>query len=106
MVGVIQKFVIASALMWAAPVAILYGFNHNSFPGSTQLSPYSITLLSGFLAVISVNAVITLYIYMALKEPSHKHEPDPKFLAEAKASIQRTQSTEPEDSSMTQTKQE
>ena len=33
MVGVIQKFVIASMFMWAAPVAILYGFNHNFFPG-------------------------------------------------------------------------
>ena len=29
---------------------------------------------------------------MAMKEPSDKHEPDPKFLAEAKASV--TQSTD------------
>ncbi|CDO99409.1 unnamed protein product [Coffea canephora] len=92
--------------MWAAPVAILYGFNHNFFPGSTQLSPYSVTLLSGFLALISVNMVIAFYIYMAMKEPSYKHEPDPRFLAEAKASIQKSESTELEDSSSARTKQE
>ena len=45
------------------------------------------TLLSGFVAVISVNIVIAFYIYMAMKEPSDKHEPDPKFLADAKASV-------------------
>ncbi|KAI8024457.1 DNA polymerase eta [Camellia lanceoleosa] len=67
------------------PIAILYGFNHNLFPGSTQLSSHSITLLSGFLAVISVNVVIAFYICMAMKEPSDKHEPDPAFLANAKA---------------------
>ncbi|KAL3513517.1 hypothetical protein ACH5RR_026234 [Cinchona calisaya] len=106
MVGVIQKFVVASMLMWAAPIAILYAFNHNFIPGSTQLSPYSITLMSGFLAVISVNVVIAFYIYMAMKEPLHKHEPDPKFLAEAKGSIQHYETTQPEDSSITRTKQE
>lgn len=51
------------------------------------MSPHSLTLLSGFVAVISVNIVIAFYIYMAIKEPSDKHEPDPAFLAEAKASI-------------------
>lgn len=30
---VIQKFFIASLLMWIAPIAILYGFNHNLLPG-------------------------------------------------------------------------
>lgn len=46
------------------------------------------TLVSGFLAVISVNVVIAFYIYLALREPTaDKPEPDPKFLAEAKASI-------------------
>ena len=30
---VIQKFFIASLFMWAAPIAILYGFNHNLLPG-------------------------------------------------------------------------
>lgn len=76
--------------------------------GSTQLSPYSVTILSGVLAVISVNMVIGFYIYMAMKEPSSKHEPDPKFLAEAEASIQQQQpkQTEAEDSSPTQKKQE
>ncbi|KAJ6342409.1 hypothetical protein OIU78_010353 [Salix suchowensis] len=74
-------------LMWIAPVAILYAFNHDLIPGVTQLSPHSLTLLSGFVAVISVNIVIAFYIYMAIKEPSDKHEPDPAFLAEAKASV-------------------
>ncbi|KAM1212952.1 hypothetical protein ACFX2J_004432 [Malus domestica] len=51
------------------------------------MSPYSLTLLSGFLAVISVNVVIAFYIYMAMKEPSDQHKPDPAFLAEAEASV-------------------
>ena len=56
--------------------------------GTSNLSPYSMTLVSGFLAVISVNVVIAFYIYLAMREPAaDKHEPDPKFLAEAKASI-------------------
>ncbi|KAI9074992.1 hypothetical protein K1719_043042 [Acacia pycnantha] len=87
MTGVIQKFFIASLLMWAVPLAILYGFNHNLLPGSTNWSPYSTTLVSGFLAVISVNIVIVFYIIMAMREPADKHVPDPKFLAEAKASM-------------------
>lgn len=62
--------------------------------GSAQLSPESLTIWSGVLAVISVNLIIALYIYMAMKEPSHKHEPDPKFLADAKASINQTGPTE------------
>ncbi|KAJ1379106.1 Vacuolar ATPase assembly integral membrane protein Vma21 [Sesbania bispinosa] len=84
---VIQKFFIASMFMWAVPMAILYAFNHNLLPGTDNLSPYSVTLVSGFLAVISVNVVIAFYIYLAMREPADKHEPDPKFLAEAKASI-------------------
>lgn len=52
-----------------------------------NLSPYSQTLLGGFLAVISVNVVIAFYICMAMKEPSYKHEPDPAFVAKAKASL-------------------
>lgn len=56
------------------------------------MSPYSLTLVSGFLAVISVNLVIGFYIYMAMKEPSDKHEPDPAFVAEAKASVSQSTS--------------
>ncbi|CAL5186142.1 unnamed protein product [Lathyrus oleraceus] len=85
--GVVQKFFIASLFMWSVPLAILYAFNHNLLPGISNLSPYSMTLVSGFLAVISVNIVIAFYIYLAMREPADKHEPDPKFLAEAKASI-------------------
>lgn len=57
--------------------------------GLSDLSPYSLTLLSGFLAVLSVNVVIGFYIYLAMKEPSEKHEPDPKFLADAQASMKK-----------------
>ncbi|XP_062082637.1 uncharacterized protein LOC133788962 [Humulus lupulus] len=89
--GVIQKFFIASMFMWMVPVAILYGFNHKLLPGSSDLSPHSLTILSGFLAVISVNIVIAFYIYMAMKEPSNKHEPDPAFLAAAKASVNQSE---------------
>ncbi|XVF38545.1 hypothetical protein REPUB_Repub20aG0111100 [Reevesia pubescens] len=72
--------------------------------GSTNLSPHAMTLLSGFVAVLSVNVVIAFYIYMAMKEPSDKHEPDPKFLADAKASV--SQSTgEARTSSQSQKKQ-
>ncbi|KAG5522615.1 hypothetical protein RHGRI_034686 [Rhododendron griersonianum] len=105
MSSVIKKFFIASMFMWAAPVAILYGFNHNILPGSTHLSSYSMTLLSGFLAVISVNIVIACYICMAMKEPSDKHEPDPAFLASAKASLSQ-KPNEAEDSSQTRQKEE
>ncbi|KAL0542576.1 hypothetical protein IC582_017645 [Cucumis melo] len=87
MANVITKFFIASLFMWITPITLLHGFNHNWIPGSTRLNPHSLTLLSGFLAVISVNVVIVIYIIMAMKEPSSKHEPDPAFLAEAKASI-------------------
>ncbi|CAL5346653.1 unnamed protein product [Camellia sinensis] len=106
MSSVIKKFFIASMFMWVAPIAILYGFNHNLFPGSTQLSSHSITLLSGFLAVISVNVVIAFYICMAMKEPSDKHEPDPAFLANAKASLRQNRPNEDEDSSQTRKKEE
>lgn len=68
------------------------------------MSPYSLTLLSGFLAVISVNIVIAFYIYMAMKEPSDKHKPDPAFLAEAKASV--NQPTVEADSSSQSSKKE
>ncbi|KAL1148393.1 hypothetical protein V6Z11_A10G123200 [Gossypium hirsutum] len=85
--GLVKKFFIASVLMWMAPLAVLYGFNHNLLPSLTNLSPHAMTLLSGFVAVISVNIVIAFYIYMAMKEPSNKHQPDPKFLTHAKASV-------------------
>ena len=28
-----EKFIVASMFMWIVPVAILYGFNHELFPG-------------------------------------------------------------------------
>ncbi|CAN6545739.1 unnamed protein product [Malus baccata var. baccata] len=64
MAGVIQKFVTASMFMWIIPVAILYAFNNNLLPGVSDMSPYSLTLLSGFLAVISVKRCYRiLHIY-------------------------------------------
>ncbi|CAL5401336.1 unnamed protein product [Camellia sinensis] len=79
-------------------------FIASMFIGSTQLSSHSITLLSGFLAIISVNVVIAFYICMAMKEPSDKHEPDPAFLANAKASLRQNRPNEDEDSSQTRKK--
>ncbi|KAG5577685.1 hypothetical protein H5410_057819 [Solanum commersonii] len=32
MAGVVNKFFITSLVMWAAPIAILYAFNHNLIP--------------------------------------------------------------------------
>ncbi|XP_044508970.1 uncharacterized protein LOC123227902 [Mangifera indica] len=87
MAEVVKKIFIASMFMWIAPLAILFCFNHNLIPGLAHLSPYGMTLLSGLLAVLSVNIVIAFYIYLAIKEPSDKHQPDPVFLAKAKASV-------------------
>ncbi|XP_051139146.1 uncharacterized protein LOC127256953 [Andrographis paniculata] len=87
MADIVNKFFIASVCMLAAPFAVLYGFKHKLLPGSADLSAEARTLWSGIVAVISVNVVIAFYIYMALKEPSGKHEPDPKFVADAKASM-------------------
>lgn len=61
--------------------------------------------MSGLLAVVSVNIVIAFYIYMAMKEPSDKHEPDPSFLANAKASVNQS-AVGPDTSSQSSKKQE
>ncbi|KQK22879.1 hypothetical protein BRADI_1g69860v3 [Brachypodium distachyon] len=100
MSGVMPKFAVASMVMWMAPAAILYGFHHQLFPGVIQLSSSAQTLVSGFLAVISVNLVIGFYIYMALKEtPAKEPQPDAAFLANAKASINRPISSQVGDDS-------
>ncbi|KAE8790029.1 Vacuolar ATPase assembly integral membrane protein VMA21 [Hordeum vulgare] len=88
MSGAITKFAVTSMVMWMDPVAIMYGFIYHIFPGVGQLSASAQTMASGFLAVISVNLVISFYIYMAMKEAPHQEpQPDPTFLANAKASI-------------------
>ncbi|CAF1824704.1 BnaUnng01240D [Brassica napus] len=87
--GVMQKFLVASMFMGILPIAILYGFNNDLLPGSATLSPHSLTLLSGFLAVVSVNVVIVFYICLALKEPVDKHNSDASFVAEAKDSVKK-----------------
>ncbi|KAL0863712.1 hypothetical protein Bca101_042830 [Brassica carinata] len=89
-----QKFLVASMCMGILPIALLYGFNNDLLPGgfdhnSTTLSPHSLTLLSGFLAVVSVNVVIVFYICLALKEPVDKHKLDASFVAEAKDSVKK-----------------
>ena len=134
MSAVITKFAVTSMVMWMAPVAIMYGFIYQIFPGlivapSTlcyawyifygteahtfiwkwcfppwsgvgQLSPSAQTMASGFLAVISVNLVIGFYIYMAMKETPHQEpQPDPTFLANAKASINQPTSSQVSDDS-------
>jgi hypothetical protein len=38
MSGVLAKFAIASAVMWTAPVAIVYGFYYQMIPGLTIVS--------------------------------------------------------------------
>ncbi|EPS63526.1 hypothetical protein M569_11258, partial [Genlisea aurea] len=86
--GVASKFLITSAFMWILPFAILYGFNHKLCPaGCDALSAESVTLWGGIIAVISVNVVIALYIYAAMREPSTKHEPDPRFVSNARISL-------------------
>ncbi|WVZ90657.1 hypothetical protein U9M48_036939 [Paspalum notatum var. saurae] len=99
MSGVITKFAVTSMAMWMAPVAIVYGFYYNVFPGVSQMSSSAQTLASGFLAVISVNLVIGFYICMVMKETPHHQEPqpDPTFLANAKASISQPASSRASD---------
>ena len=48
------------------------------------------TLISGLLAVLSVNVVIAVYIFMAMREPKSKAEPepDPVFASRARSSTQ------------------
>ncbi|KAL8107504.1 uncharacterized protein LOC141670808 isoform X2 [Apium graveolens] len=106
MAGVMEKFIIASMFMCIVPIAILYGFNHGLFPGSNDLSSSSLTLLSGFVAVISVNVVIIFYIYLAMREPLQKYEPDPKFLSDANASVKQFKSDESGESLSTYKKEE
>ncbi|KAK6776361.1 hypothetical protein RDI58_027362 [Solanum bulbocastanum] len=72
----------------------------------TDMSPHSMTLVSGFIAVIPVNVVIAFYICLAMREPSDKHEPDPKFMAETKASVKQLGGNQDGDSLDSRTKQE
>ncbi|RCV12896.1 hypothetical protein SETIT_2G303900v2 [Setaria italica] len=100
MSGVVTKFAVTSMLMWMAPVAIMYGFYYQVFPGVSQMSSSAQTLASGFLAVISVNLVIGYYICMAMKETPHQEpQPDHTFLANAKASINQPVSSQMSDDS-------
>ncbi|KAJ3693436.1 hypothetical protein LUZ60_008916 [Juncus effusus] len=106
MANVIMRFFISSIFMWILPLAILYAFAYGIIPGVSQLSPQNKTLLSGFLAVISVNLVIGYYICMAMKENPTRSDPqpDPKFLAEAKASINQSETASSSSSGIDQVK--
>ncbi|XP_068651426.1 uncharacterized protein [Aristolochia californica] len=107
MAAVIQKFFFVSAIMWIAPLAVMYGFNHQLIPGLNDLSPSQQTIWSGLLAVISANLVIALYIYMAIKEPTgSEHRPDPAFLAKARGSIHQSAPREEDDYSQSHSKKE
>ena len=67
---------------------------------ASQMSSSAQTLASGFLAVISVNLVIGLLIFMAMKEAPHQEPlPDPTFLTNAKASINQPPSSQVSDDS-------
>jgi len=100
MSGVVTKFAVTSMVMWMAPVAIIYGFYYQVFPGVSQMSSSAQTLASGFLAIISVNLVIGLFIFMAMKEAPHQEPlPDPTFLTNAKASINQPPSSQVSDDS-------
>ncbi|GAB2281285.1 hypothetical protein Dimus_015887 [Dionaea muscipula] len=99
MAEVIKKFFITSGFMWTVPMAIVYGFLHNWFPGSKDMSPYSKTLLSGFLAVVSVIIIVAIFVFSAMKEPADDHQPDPTFLASAKSSLNQSKPVEGADGS-------
>lgn len=43
MSGVITKFAVASMVMWMAPVAIVYGFYYQVFPGSAAVPVLIVT---------------------------------------------------------------
>eukprot|EP00271_Cylindrocystis_brebissonii_P021530 TRINITY_DN7746_c0_g1_i1.p1 TRINITY_DN7746_c0_g1~~TRINITY_DN7746_c0_g1_i1.p1 ORF type:complete len:125 (-),score=38.18 TRINITY_DN7746_c0_g1_i1:531-905(-) len=87
--SVMQRFTVTSMAMWASPLAILWAFHADWIPAVSDLSPENRTLLSGILAVVSVNVVIGIYIYLALKDPpnSATPQPDPRFVAAAQRSV-------------------
>ncbi|KAM0950827.1 putative vacuolar ATPase assembly integral membrane protein Vma21 [Dioscorea sansibarensis] len=71
------------SVVWCKP-----NLTSNDKEGSSQLSSSSLTLISGFLTVMSVNFIIALYIIMAMKELTNQElQPDPTFSDEAKRSI-------------------
>lgn len=88
-VAVLQRFILTSVVMWMAPLVVLWAFNSNILPSISDVTPQTRTLLSGILAVVSVNAVIAVYVWMALRDPptSAEPNPDPAFAAAAKASM-------------------
>ncbi|GAQ90564.1 hypothetical protein KFL_006560090 [Klebsormidium nitens] len=93
----ISKFAITSLLMWVFPLLIIHAFYNNTFNVwelsiIRSLSPEHRTILMGLLAVLSVNLVIAIYIYLALKEPrtAAEPQPDPAFAEGARKSVEGT----------------
>ncbi|KAH9612455.1 hypothetical protein KSS87_011242 [Heliosperma pusillum] len=68
--------------LWRIGAMIVVFQRNRSF---SHISPHSQNLLSGLLAVVSVNVMLGFYIWMAMREPTDKHTPDPAFVAQAKA---------------------
>ncbi|CAM6108463.1 unnamed protein product [Calypogeia fissa] len=84
---VISVFAVTSLLMWAFPLGVLLVLSRNLIPGLENMSPRLKTLWSGGLAVFSVNVVIVIYIFLALREPpvAVPPQPDPAFARRARA---------------------
>jgi hypothetical protein len=86
---VMGVFAFTSLLMWAFPLGVLHLFNQSLVPGVENMSQRSKTLWSGGLAVLSVNLVIGIYIYLALREPAVAvpPQPDPAFARRARTTL-------------------
>ncbi|KAG6390281.1 hypothetical protein SASPL_148013 [Salvia splendens] len=93
------SYLLAAKSAGSTHISIIFLHYMDEFTSSTELPSESVTLWSGILAVFFLNVVIAFYIYMALKEPSSKPEPDLKFVAEAEASMKQSQPSEASDRS-------
>lgn len=61
MSGVITKFAVTSMVMWMAPVAIMYGFYYQVFPGSAAVP----ALITGRCThLLCLDRVHTFYLVM------------------------------------------
>ena len=56
MSGVITKFAVTSMVMWVAPVAIVYGFYYQVFPGSASVNLFSLLRGVGVLHLLCSDA--------------------------------------------------
>ncbi|CAI5489878.1 unnamed protein product [Closterium sp. Naga37s-1] len=94
------RFAVTSVAMWVLPLAVLFSvkqdlsFLQRYFPSSLwavlarsdpSAPPVDATLWAGLAAVLSVNAVIAVYIILALRDSpvADQPHPDPAFVAAA-----------------------